>query len=244
MSRTSLVLAAIGLFACFTLTQAADPSDKSSGKSDSGYVTTGEFNQKIGQLQDQIAELKQLLVANSKPPAPAAGTPAGNPQNPPELAGPLVKIPTLEERVGKLENELGSLKNRVSEQDYVVKDLTKVGAGGLVILNPENRVLWQGVSEQLRHMAPQTGTLLVQNNMLTPQYLRINGELHAIPAMNSIEFTVPVGTISTELPNYEAPKNWMIGAPDYRQTIIINPRPNPVVSYPIYEPEPWWPVYP
>jgi hypothetical protein len=32
-----------------------------------------------------------------------------------------------------------------------------------------------------------------------------------------------VGTISTELVNYEAPRNWTVGPPNYEQHIVIKP---------------------
>jgi len=50
---------------------------------------------------------------------------------------------------------------------------------------------------------------------------------------------VPVGTVTTQLVGHEGVKSWTITAPNYRQDVVVNPRPvTPIYVEPLYV-DPW-----
>jgi len=71
---------------------------------------------------------------------------------------------------------------------------------------------------------PQYGTLRVENNMTTGQWLRVNGVSQWVGPLSAVDIFVPIGTATTELVGYEAAKTWWVGPPNYVQRIVINPR--------------------
>ncbi len=87
----------------------------------------------------------------------------------------------------------------------------------------------QEVSDAVHETMRQQGTVRVRNEMGTSNTLLVNGQQYSIAPYSTVEISVPVGTLTTELPGYEAPKNWTIGPPNYTQSIDIRPKYNPVV---------------
>jgi len=87
----------------------------------------------------------------------------------------------------------------------------------------------QEVTDAVHETMRQQGTVRVRNEMGTSNTLLVNGQRYSIPPYSTVEINVPVGTLTTELPGYESPKNWTIGPPNYTQSIDIRPKYNPVV---------------
>ncbi|HIA18773.1 MAG TPA: hypothetical protein EYN70_05030 [Planctomycetaceae bacterium] len=67
------------------------------------------------------------------------------------------------------------------------------------------------------------GTLLIENKMNLAQSLRVNGQDYRIPAKSKLNVPVPVGTVTTELVGYEAPKHLTVSPPTYLQRVVISP---------------------
>jgi hypothetical protein len=67
------------------------------------------------------------------------------------------------------------------------------------------------------------GTLLIENKMNLAQSLRVNGQDYRIPAKSKLNVPVPVGTVTTELVGYEAPKHLTVSPPTYFQRVVISP---------------------
>ena len=67
------------------------------------------------------------------------------------------------------------------------------------------------------------GTLSIVNEMGTSQDIIVNHIQHHVHAGATLNLTVPVGTVSTQLPGQDI-VNWTIGVPNYRQSVSIKPR--------------------
>lgn len=152
---------------------------------------------------------------------------------------------TLEDRVDQLEQEvlelrsnLVTLQNALAEKDAelneIVRALSERDSNNRPILalrsimkNSEEfrKEMRQAVNESIQ----REGKLIVDNQTSGVQFLQVNGKTQTLNALTKYEFTVPVGTLTTELVGQEASKNWTIGAPAYRQEIIIRPRTRQIV---------------
>ena len=78
---------------------------------------------------------------------------------------------------------------------------------------------------------PQFGIVRIVNTMYSGQWMSVNGSVHYVAPLATRDVTVPVGQVVTQLLNYEfpqwwyeAPKPWVIGPPQYMQTITIHAR--------------------
>jgi len=97
----------------------------------------------------------------------------------------------------------------------------------------------QEMTDAVHETMRQQGTVRIRNEMGTTSTLLVNRQQYSIAPYAILDIAVPVGTLTTELVGYEAPKNWTIGPPNYTQAIDIRPSDNPVV---VVEPSPV--VYP
>ena len=158
-------------------------------------------------------------------------------------------VTTLEERVEQLEQEVRELKasllglqNALAEKDAelheIVQALSQRDSNNHPILalrsimknsDQFRKEMQQAVNESIQ----REGKLIVDNRTSGVQFLSVNGQTQTINALTRQEFTVPVGTLTTELVGQEAAKNWTIGAPGYRQEIVIRPRSRQVVASPV-----------
>lgn len=71
---------------------------------------------------------------------------------------------------------------------------------------------------------PQRGTLHVENAMPGNVLLRVNGLDYWVAGGAVTDFVVPVGTVTTELVNFEPAQTRTIGAPDFSTTMTIRPK--------------------
>lgn len=133
-----------------------------------------------------------------------------------------------------------ALRNESEQQQRILQAISSTDSRGNSVLkllpimkqSPEFR---QEVSDAVHETMRQQGTLRVRSEMSTGTNMLVNGRTYYIPPYATIEIPVPVGTLTTELPGYEAPKNWTIGPPNYTQAIDIRPKSSPLV---IVEPPP------
>ena len=124
--------------------------------------------------------------------------------------------------------ELGTMLRQVVEQD---------GAGNAYV-NIRSNMQQPQFREQMRTAVNESisdvGTLRVENQTGTTERLRVNGQDYYLAPFENRDITVPVGTVTTELVGYEAPKHLAVGAPRYRQRLVIRPTPA-VVRRPVQE---------
>ncbi len=91
------------------------------------------------------------------------------------------------------------------------------------------------MSSAVHRTMRRQGTVTIHNRTASDTTMRINHTEYRIPASSSHEVKVPVGTVTTELTGWEAPKNWTVGAPNYNQVINIRHKPTSrvVVNSPV-----------
>jgi hypothetical protein len=88
--------------------------------------------------------------------------------------------------------------------------------------NANSQPARQEFSRAIARTAPDYGQLIIHNRTNSGQWVIVNGFQEYINAGAKEEFDVKPGTVSTRLPGQQ-PINWMIGLPNYRQYVDINP---------------------
>ena len=79
------------------------------------------------------------------------------------------------------------------------------------------------------------GEIKVHNKTATWQTLKVNNRVLLTVGPGEIKvMKVPVGTVTTELVGLESPKNWTVGAPNYLQSINIEPASRVTVFRPTF----------
>lgn len=142
--------------------------------------------------------------------------------------------------IDKLREATDFLRKNYDELHKIVqqisnKDLNTGRSLPAILSNMENSPTFRAemgavVREALRDQT--TGTLIIENNMTSRQTLAVNGEWHQLAPGEVRRVTVRVGIVTTELVNYEAPKNIYIGPPNYEQRLVIAPAWKPVAPAP------------
>lgn len=199
----------------------------------------------VKQIDSKLDTLGQRVTAlEQKGSAPDTSTNASGRLVPVTKSDP-ARIAKLEDQVQQLENELRELRQ---VQGQVARTFQDSKGNRLAVPNilanmersPEFRAeLGRAVHEVMQHW----GTLLIENRTSTGQTIRVlpTGQYVYIPPWQSSgPIAVPVGTVSTALIGQEAPKNWVIGPPNYEQRIVINPRPVWIAPSPKYIFDPLW----
>ena len=135
--------------------------------------------------------------------------------------------------------EQGDILDAIATNDSGGRPLVNVRA---IMSNATGR---EEMAAAVHESMPRQGTLRVESRMDLGYNLLVNGTRYYVPARSTREFTVPVGTVTTELEGYESVKSWTISPPEYVQSIVVGPsaRRSVVVGPPIYiEPYPilWW----
>jgi len=131
-------------------------------------------------------------------------------------------------------SSLAAMQNESAGQRKILEAISSTDSRGNTVLNllpimKQSPQFRQEVTDAVHETLRQQGTVRVRNEMGTSNTLLVNGQRYSIPPYSTVEISVPVGTLTTELPGYEAPKNWTIGPPNYTQSIDIRPKYNPVV---------------
>lgn len=180
-------------------------------------------------------------LVQAQEPAPAAA-------EPPSAE---IRIKTLEDRVAQLEQEMAELKsNMLTLQDQLQKkddEISEILASlterdrndqpvlALRRIMEKSGEFRQEMAEAVNESIHKEGKLVVDNQTSGVQFLSVNGRSERIEPLETRVFTVPVGTLTTELTGQEGPKNWTVGPPEYEQSIVIRPlRRQTVVESPVY----------
>jgi uncharacterized coiled-coil protein SlyX len=122
-----------------------------------------------------------------------------------------------------------NLRKQIGDQEEILNEISRRGPDGSRVLalasnmdrNPEFR---NEVRQVVNSSIGTTGTLEVRNLMDVGKYLKVNEREWYIPARETRTFSVPVGTLTTELVGEEPPRSSTVGPPGYKQRIEISPR--------------------
>jgi hypothetical protein len=136
--------------------------------------------------------------------------------------------------IQKLRKDYGEYKvlaqQQIAEQGQILDAISRRDSTGSPIpairSNMDNsRDFRREMSNAVHRSIRRQGTVTINNGTPSDQYLRVNHTEYRIPASSSRDVKVPVGTVTTELTGWEAPKNWTVGAPHYKQVINIRYKP-------------------
>ncbi len=168
-----------------------------------------------------------------------------------------IQIGNLTEQIGLAVGELTDQGNRQRE---ILDQITATDDNGDVYLTlnsimTKSAAAREEVRDAVERSIRRQGTLSIENQMGTVQDILVNRVQYHVHAGATLNLTVPVGTVSTQLPGQRI-VNWTIGVPNYRQSISIKPRYTAArvpsssstwVSQPIYYEtpiyDPWWGGY-
>jgi hypothetical protein len=214
------------------------------GQTSAAPITRAELEalvERLDALEKSLRSLIEAVQASEQPSVAAKAKlvpvkPATNPPEPPTgVAEAAAEVPApAADSVTRA--EFDALAQLVHEQVGALGDIARrISEGGMdqYVLNLRSAMAVPQFRDELANavhdVIRQRGTLRVENRSGIEHRLLINGSEHRIPALRIVEIDVPVGTLTTELVGYEAPKNWTVGPPNYQQAITITPRPTPAV---------------
>jgi hypothetical protein len=189
-------------------------------------VSRQEFNTAVSRLEDRLESIAQSLSKNN-PEQPAKNQPT--PADP--RAGGEAKPAA--NQAGPTQAEFNALRDRVYDQEVILanvaKKISQPGGADRYIVdirgNLQNSTFRKDLADAVGDVLPRQGTLHIRNTMSTTQTITVNGQEYQIPAGDQLVVNVPVGTATTELVGFEAPRNWTISPPTNEERIVIGPAP-------------------
>ncbi len=135
------------------------------------------------------------------------------------------QIRKLSELVG---DAFTKLQDQDAKQQTILDKISATDENGEIYL-PLNSIMNKSATarQEVRNAVEQSihkqGTLTIVNEMGISQDIIVNRIQHHVLAGATLNLTVPVGTVSTQLPGQKV-VNWTIGVPNYRQSVSIKPQ--------------------
>ncbi|HVC96208.1 MAG TPA: hypothetical protein VND64_21170, partial [Pirellulales bacterium] len=132
--------------------------------------------------------------------------------------------------IGGLDRELVSVNRALSD----ISDYDEAGNRILAVRNTmQSKKGREQLSDVVHESLKRKGMLRIHNKMPYDQRIQVNGGDYDVRAGQTLVINdVPLGTLTTELVGWEAPRNWTIAPPTYEQTIMIEPARAPRVAPP------------
>jgi len=262
-----LVLSAAGLWAA----DSGQPPSGQTSQEPTGNTALQQIQSTLQQMDGKLDRLEQRISAlEQNGAAPDTSTNAAGALVPVKTSEP-GRIEALESRVYELEVGQGQLYQEVVNAKSVLSKVPGLGdrvyelevvqgqiattiqapngdrvSVPAILANMDRSPAFRDQMNRAVHavMQQHQGKLLIENRTSTGQTIRVlnTGQyVYIPPGQISAPISVPVGTVSTELVGQEAPKNWVVGPPNYEQRIVINPRPSSVwIGSPGYVWDPLW----
>ena len=202
-----------------------------------------DLAKKVAALEGDMASVKTLVNENA--------IQIGN--NTSQIGNNITQIGDLTELVGQFRV---TSNDQYTQHQEILDKITASDDNGEVYLTlnsimKKSATAREEVREAVERSIRRQGTLSIENKMGTVQDILVNRVQYHVHAGATLNLTVPVGTVSTQLPGQRI-VNWTIGVPNYRQSISIKPRYTAArvpsgsstwVSQPIYYNDPWWGGY-
>ena len=198
-----------------------------------------ELQQKVANTAENVRLLAEQVVKNTE-------SEAKNSQDLARIAGEIKdELKKQESLLTKLDVLMQQQQEQLSRQQTILDAIARQDASGRDVLQLSAPMeLSEEFREDVRkvvHEALQThGEMTVWNRMATPQQIVVNQKPYELGPDEILTVTVPVGTVSAQLPG-QALTNWTLSAPTYSQKIEIVPESDAVptqVARPISAPEP------
>ena len=135
-----------------------------------------------------------------------------------DMYKPLGRIDGLNTLVNQQDDAIRKIVEKIGKPTSAgdwIPDLSRIGN------SPEGR---NDLLRAMQGAMPRYGELVVENRMGRDYDILVNGRAYHVRAYETTRpIPVRVGTVTTELAGYELSKNWVITAPNWRETIIIGP---------------------
>ena len=201
-----------------------------------GPVTQEQFQglqQRVEDLGDAIKTLTEQLATGNQPSlVPVVPAPEETGDDKADTA-PTTAVEEVREQINQLWDHVLELE---TVQGQIAQEVAQPDGARLLVPdirgNMERSTTFrQEVSEAVHDVLRRQGALRIENQTAVGHTIRVintGRSVYIPPGGISDAIDVPVGTVSTELVGYEAPRNWTIGPPDYEQRIRITPTPGAV----------------
>jgi hypothetical protein len=194
-------------------------------------VSQEEFNTAMSRIEERLDAITESLarVSNGQRPlqepqepqesqVPQEPTPAGEAKPAGQAQTPSqADFDALRDRVYDQEVILANIAKRISQPDGPERYIVDIRG------NLQNPTFRNELSDAINEVLPRQGKLHVRNTMETTQTLMVNRQEYRIAPGDRLTVTVPVGSVTTELVGFEAPRNWTIAPPTFEERIVIGP---------------------
>lgn len=201
---------------------AKETANESAKDATEDMVSQEEFNTAMSRIEERLDAITASLAkvsngqrASQEPqePTPAGeAKPAGQAQTPSQA-----DFDALRDRVYDQEVILANIAKRISQPDGPERYIVDIRG------NLQNPTFRNELSDAVNEVLPRQGKLHVRNTMETTQTLVVNRQEYRIAPGDRLTVTVPVGSVTTELVGFEAPRNWTIAPPTFEERIVIGP---------------------
>lgn len=185
-------------------------------------VSQEEFNTALSRIEERLEAITEALAKvnnrqqppqESQQPTPAEEPkPAGQAQTPSQA-----EFEALRDRVYDQEVILANIAKRISQPNGPERYIVDIRG------NLQNPTFRNELSDAVNEVLPRQGTLHIRNTMDTTQTLVVNRQEYRIAPGDRLTITVPVGSVTTELVGFEAPRNWTIAPPNFEERLVIGP---------------------
>ncbi len=197
-----------------------------------------ELQQKVANAAENERLLAEQVVKNTE-------AETKNAQDLTRIAGEIKdELKKQEAILTRLDTLMEKHREQLSRQQDILDAIARKDAAGRDVLQlsapMEQSEEFREDVRKVVHEALQThGEMTVWNRMATRQHIVVNQKSYEMAPDEILTVTVPVGTVSAQLPG-QALTNWTLSAPTYSQKIEIVPESDPAptqVARPISSPE-------
>ncbi len=170
-------------------------------------MTNEELSEEVQKLREQVKSLSENVTQFGE-----------------AVVGNTSRVVEVEQRVDGIE---AVIHDQLTAQSQILEQISRTDSDQRHVINlsanmesPEFR---RDLSDAVNRSIKREGTVVIENKMGYDQSILVNGADYMISAGTTATVSVPVGTLTTRLPNQQI-VNWTISAPNYHQKIDIVPR--------------------
>jgi hypothetical protein len=178
----------------------------------------------VGQLKQALEENNAAMRAEIKTAiAEALALRDKTQENNP---APVTPPGTLEERVTRLEREIGNHGTALGQ-------IAMKGESGdyHVRFDTNSQSAREQVKRAMDSTVPESAKFVVINTTNHDEWIVINGEQHMVMAGATLRLDVKPGTVTSRLRNEQQPQATFVGFPNYYQRVELKDRPLPQVGW-------------
>lgn len=174
----------------------------------------------VGQLKQALEENNAAMRAEIKTAIAEAWALRDKTQE--NNPAPVTPPGTLEERVARLEKEIGNHGTALGQ-------IAMRGEAGEyhVRFDTNSQSARQQVKQAMNSTVPETGKFVVINTTNHDEWIVVNGTQHLVLAGATLPLDVKPGTVTSRLRHEQQPMALYVGFPNYYQRVELKDRPLP-----------------